>query len=79
MNDLIDNIHRLHTTSLGSMRIKRNLGLDIEDVIDYCKKAILRNHTEIYRKGKNWYAKTVDTIFTINAHSLTVITAHKLS
>lgn len=32
MNDLIENIDRLHTTEMGVERIKRNLSLEVEDV-----------------------------------------------
>ncbi|GHU82689.1 hypothetical protein AGMMS50284_4980 [Clostridia bacterium] len=56
MNDLISNIDKLHTTKLGVERIKRNLGLDTDDVVNYCKRAILSVDSDsIVQKGKNWY------------------------
>lgn len=77
MNDLIKNINKLHTTELGVERIKRNLSLETDDVVKWCKNSILHKDTVIERKGKNWYAKTKDCEITVNAHSYTIITAHK--
>jgi len=34
MNDLSANINKIHTTELGTMRIKRNLELKIDDIVD---------------------------------------------
>jgi len=76
-NELIKNIDKLHTTSLGINRIKNNLNLNDIDVINYIKKVILDKETIIYRQGKNWYSKNSNIIITINASSYTVITAHK--
>jgi len=33
-------------------RIKRNLNLDIEDVVQYCKNKILDKNCNIYKQGK---------------------------
>ena len=77
MNDLIMNVDKLHTTEMGVERIRRNLSLDVDDVVDWCKTTILDCNTVIERKGKNWYAKATDCVITVNAHSYTVITAHK--
>ena len=76
MNDLIHNIDKIHTTELGAERIKRNLMLDNIDVVAWCKDKILRAD-EIIRKGKNRYAHIDDAVITVNAHSYTIITAHK--
>ncbi|MCL2861137.1 MAG: DUF3781 domain-containing protein [Firmicutes bacterium] len=70
------NLEKLHTTPLGVERIKRNLNLQDCDVVVYCKQQIMQAN-EIVRKGKNWYAVTIDAIITVNAHSHTIITAHK--
>ncbi|MDE6707073.1 MAG: DUF3781 domain-containing protein [Oscillospiraceae bacterium] len=80
MNDLIQNISKLHTTELGIERIKKNLELETNDVIAFCKAIILDNHTNIYQKGKNWYAVSENhhCKITVNMHSYTIITAHKL-
>jgi len=76
-NELLLNLDKLHTTKLGIMRIKRNLGLE-EDVINWCKRIIKNPNNNITRKGKNWYITFENYIITVNAHSYTVITSHKL-
>jgi hypothetical protein len=75
-NELITNIDKIHTTELGVVRIKRNLSLKTDDVVHWCKNEI-NAAKEIFRKGKNWYVVTQEDIITINAHSFTIITAHK--
>lgn len=77
-NDLILNLDKLHTTDLGIVRIKRNLGLDMEDVVSWCKEKIKEPNNHISRKGKNWYIIISDCEITVNAYSYTIITAHKL-
>lgn len=77
MNNLIVNIDKLHTTELGVMRIKRNLSLNVDDVVDYCRNKIISPNCEINRSGKNFYAKIDGVIITINVHNYTIITAHK--
>lgn len=80
MNDvkkLIDNIDKLHTTELGLKRIKRNLSLDTDDVIKWCKQVICSSNSTFILNGKNWYIHNEKCIITVNAHSFTVITAHK--
>ena len=77
-NDLIKNMEKIHTTELGIIRIKRNLELDTEDVVNWCKQKI-KNADNIYKKGKNWYVSFEDCIITVNASSYTIITGHKKS
>ena len=50
---LIENIDRLHTTPMGVDRIKRNLKLDIDDAVGYCKDLILHPQCRIAWQGKN--------------------------
>ena len=76
-NDLLNNIDKIHTTELGLKRIKNNLGLDTADIIHWCKCAI-RNAEDISKKGKNWYVYAGGVVMTVNAHSFTIITAHKI-
>ncbi len=76
-NDLILNLDKLHTTPMGIDRIKQNLGLDTSDVVKWCYDFINDSKTTIERKGKNWYATADNIIITVNAHSYTIITAHK--
>lgn len=74
---LLDNLDKIHTTSLGISRIKRNLKLDVcdDDVVDYCIDAI-KSYDDIILKGKNYYVYVDDMIFTVNKNSFTIITAH---
>lgn len=76
-NELITNINKVHTTELGVERIKRNLSLDINDVVKWCKEKIISNNALITRKGKNWYVYIDGYIITVNAYSYTIITVHK--
>jgi hypothetical protein len=76
-NELIANLHKVHTTALGAERIRRNLCLNVDDVVDWCRQKIQNNRSSIIRKGKNWYVSTVDCIITVNAYSFTIITAYK--
>lgn len=74
--DLIKNIDKIHTTEMGILRIKKNLKLDVNDVVDYCKNKVLDNNAVIYKNGKNWYCEIDNIILTINSYSFTIITAH---
>lgn len=74
---LVNNLDKLHTTELGIKRIKNNLQLDTDDVVEYCKSIILKKECNIYRQGKNWYCEADNVRITVNAHSYTIITAHR--
>jgi len=60
------------------IRIKKNLSLNVENVIEWCKEKISLSYAEITRKGKNWYITIDNCIITVNKYSYTVITAHKI-
>lgn len=77
VNDLLRNLNKLHTTRLGVERIKRNLSLDTDDVVEWCKTKINSVNAVITRNGKNWYANVDSCIITVNAYSYTIITAHR--
>ena len=77
-NELLENLGILHTTELGVIRIKKNLSLNVENVIEWCKEKISLSNAEITRKGKNWYITIDNCIITVNAYSYTVITSHKV-
>ena len=71
-------IEKLHTTEMSEARIKRNLGLETNDIAAWCKQAAFdADASAIVRKGKNWYVSRDDFTLTINAHSHTIITAHR--
>lgn len=78
MNDeLLNNLDKLHTTDLGAIRITKNLSIITDDVVKWCEERIKSPQTHIIRKGKNWYADVDGCVITVNAHSYTIITAHK--
>ena len=52
-NDLLENINKLHTTELGIIRIRKNLDLDTNDVVRWCKNKITDSNALIIKKGKN--------------------------
>jgi hypothetical protein len=77
MNDIIKNINKIHTTDLGIIRIKKNLKIETDDVVELCKNKI-KSAENMIKKGKNWYVYSGDFIITINAKSYTIITVHKM-
>lgn len=76
--ELLKNLKQLHTTELGAVRIKRNVSLQTDDVVEWCKEKILSEDAVITRKGKNWYVHVDDSVITVNAYCYTIITAHKV-
>jgi len=76
-SELITYINKVHTTEMGINRIRKNLGLTVNDVVEWCKAKILDPKCVINRKGKNWYAVIENYVITVNANSYTIITAHK--
>lgn len=72
----LSNIDKLHTTEMGADRIKRNLKITTDDVIEYCKNKIQNNNCNIFRQGKNWYCEVDGLRITVNSYSYTIITAH---
>ncbi len=75
-NELIENLNKLHTTPLGNARIKKNLSLDTDNAVAWCKNKIVSPDASVSRTGKNWYVATDDCVITVNAYSYTIITAH---
>ena len=75
---LLNNIDKVHTTEMGIERIKKNLKLDTDDVVEYCKNKVLGKNCNIYKQAKNWYCEIDNITITINSYSYTIITAHKL-
>lgn len=73
---LLDNISKVHTTEMGIDRIKKNLKLNTNDVVEFCKNKILDKNCNIYKQGKNWYCEIDNILVTINSYSYTIITAH---
>ena len=77
-NALLQNLDLLHTTPMGIERIRRNLSLNEDDVVAWCRDRIADSGAVIDRRGKNWYVNTAGCMITVNAHSYTIITAHSL-
>lgn len=75
---LLSNIGKIHTTKMGIDRIKRNLKLDTNDVVNYCKNKVLDKDCNIYKQDKNWYCEIDNIKITINSYSYTIITAHTI-
>ena len=48
---LLSNIDKVHTTEMGVDRIKKNLKLDNNDVVEYCKNKVLDKNCNIYKQG----------------------------
>ncbi len=75
---LLSNLEKIHTTLLGEERIRRNLSLDTEDVVKWCRKKIQKESSLVYQKGKNYYVEVDHCKICINSHSYTIITAHPI-
>lgn len=78
MNGFTERIEQLHTTEMGAQRIKRNLQIEPEDVVQWCRERISREDARWEQIGKNLYVTAGDCKITINAHSNTIITAHRI-
>lgn len=74
---LLANLDQLQTTDLGMERIRKNLCLNTDNVVDWCREKIKAPNAAIARKGKNWYVAADHCEITVNARSFTIITAHK--
>ena len=74
---LLNDLDKVHTTEMGVDRIKRNIEVDVEDIVAYCIDKIKQENAVIERKGKNYYVSVDGIIITVNASSYTIITAHK--
>lgn len=77
IDELMRHRDDIHTTELGAIRIRRNLALDVDDVVGWCRSAIASPRAHGERVGKNWYVSVDDCVITVNASSYTIITAHR--
>ena len=76
---LLEQVDKIHTTERGIERIKKNLKIDTDDVVQYCVNKILDKKCVIYKQGKNWYCEIDNITITINSSSFTIITAHVIT
>ena len=67
---LLDNISKVHTTEMGIDRIKKNLKLNTNDVVEFCKNKILDKNCNIYKQSKNWYCEIDNIKITIESMKL---------
>ena len=77
-SDLLQNLDKLHTTDKGAERIRRNLDLQTDDVVEWCREFV-KHSDVIIGQGKNWYVYGKGIVITINAKSYTIITAHPIN
>lgn len=70
---LFDNIDKIYIIEMGIDRIKRNLKIDIVDVVEYCKNKVLDKNCNIYKQGKNWYCEVENIKIIINLYSYIII------
>lgn len=77
-NELIKNLDKLKTTLNGAIRIRKNLGINSVNPVEWCKTQITCKNSTVRREGKNYYVKANGYEITINASSFTIITAHTL-
>ena len=74
-----NSVQSLHAAGLGALRIKRNLNLETDDVVAGPRAVVAATLPDsVIQRGKNYYIYGSDFVLTTNAHSNTVITAHKL-
>ena len=78
-NELLNNIDKIHTTELGIKRLRNNLEINNEDIINYLKKKINNDNSKISKKGKNYYCEIDNIIITINSYNYCIITAHMIN
>lgn len=76
-DSLIANLDRLHTTPQGAARIRRNLSLGEQEPVAWCRERVLDPAAVLERRGKNWYVRADGCEITVNATSLTLITARR--
>ena len=75
---LRSNLNRLHTTPLGAERIRKNLKIDCDDVVEYCRRMISDKSCKNAKTGKNFYCETENAVITVNSFSYTIITAKQI-
>lgn len=72
----IENMEKLHTTTLGIQRLQNNLLIKEKDVVRWCKNKIKQSNAKFKRQGKNYYIRVDDYEITVNANTFTIITGH---
>lgn len=78
MNDLIENIDKIHITDVGAEHIKRNSQIETDNIVEWCRAKILDKNAEIEKIGTNWFIVAGSRRITVNSNSYTIITAHRV-
>lgn len=78
MQNLTADLDKLHITDSGVARIKRNIDLQVDDIVLWCQESV-KQADIIIGQGKNWYVYKRGVVITINAQSNTIITAHPIN
>lgn len=76
-SELVQNLTKLHITGMGKERIKKNLLLNTNNIIKWCKERIAAENTVVTKKGKNFYVVSMGCTITVNSGNLNIITAHR--
>lgn len=50
-------------------RIKKNLKLDTNDVVEQCKRKILNSNYSIDKQGRNWHCEIDNIMISINLYN----------
>lgn len=51
-HDQMIDLEKIHTTPMGEIRIKKNLQISCDDIVEWCKQQILNTDTRFERKEK---------------------------
>lgn len=78
MQNLMIDLGKLHTTNSGAARIKRNLNLQVEDVVLWCQEFV-KQADIIIGQGKYLYVYRSGVVITISPQNNTIITARPMN
>ncbi len=75
-NALFTHLDQVHATGPCQERIRKNLGLDAEDVVRWCKQQI-ENPESLTRTEQHWNVRGDGFVITIDAQSYEIVTARR--
>lgn len=67
LNELLQNLDKIHISKSGEVRIRNDFGLTIDNVLDWCKEKISDQAAIIERIGKSWFVYLGDYMITVDA------------
>lgn len=77
MNDLLQNMDQIHISKSGEVRIRNDLGLTVDSVIDWCKDQIANQNAVHEQHGKYWFVYLHDCMITVDARKYRIIGVQK--